>query len=166
LVKLSSSKKPTNRKPLRVLIVEDSENDTLLLLRELRRGGYEPHYQRVQTADAMEKALASSEWDVIISDYRMPRFSALEALKVFKKSGSDAPFIVISGQVGEEAAVEVMRAGAALGAKTARRLLDQYPQRAADPLEYVLSLADAGLAEMLLSSSMVCPHMGMGQARL
>jgi DNA-binding NtrC family response regulator len=111
-VRLTRSKKPASPRPLRVLIVEDSENDALLLLRELRRGGYEPHYERVETAEAMEKALAASEWDVIISDYRMPRFSALEALKVFKKSGSDAPFIVVSGQVGEEAAVEVMKGGA------------------------------------------------------
>jgi PAS domain S-box-containing protein len=111
-VRLSRPKKPTSPRPLRVLIVEDSEDDTLLLLRELKRGGYEPNYKRVETAEAMEKALADSEWDVIISDYRMPRFSALEALKVFKKSGSDAPFIVVSGQVGEEAAVEVMKAGA------------------------------------------------------
>src|SRR3712207_4631201 len=111
-MKLPKLKKPTGLTPLRVLIVEDSENDTLLLLRELRRGGYEPDHVRVETAEAMENALSASEWDVIISDYRMPRFSALEALRVFKKSGSDAPFIVVSGQVGEEAAVEVMKAGA------------------------------------------------------
>ncbi len=112
MVKLSRAREPTSRRPLRVLVVEDSENDTLLLLRELKRGGYEPDYERVETAEAMEKALTGSGWDVIISDYRMPGFSALEALRVFKKSGSDAPFIVVSGQVGEEAAVEVMKAGA------------------------------------------------------
>jgi PAS domain S-box-containing protein len=111
-VKLSRSRKPADLKPLRVLIVEDSENDALLLVRELRRGGYEPAYERVESAEAMEKALAGSEWDVILSDYRLPRFNALEALEVFRDSASDAPFIVISGQVGEEAAVEVMKAGA------------------------------------------------------
>jgi DNA-binding NtrC family response regulator len=97
---------------LRVLIVEDSENDALLLLRELKKGGYKPEHERVETAEAMEKALAASEWDVVISDYRMPRFGALEALAVYKRSGQEAPFIVVSGKVGEEAAVEVMKAGA------------------------------------------------------
>jgi PAS domain S-box-containing protein len=112
LVKLTRSKKPASSRPLRALIVEDSENDTLLLLRELRRGGYEPHYERVETAEAMEKALAASEWDVIVSDYRMPRFGAPEALGVFRESGLEAPFIVVSGKVGEEAAIAALKAGA------------------------------------------------------
>ena len=92
--------------------MEDSENDALLLLRELKKGGYEPDYVRVETPEAMEQALAASGWDVVISDYRMPRFGALEALAVYKRSGQEAPFIVVSGKVGEEAAVEVMKAGA------------------------------------------------------
>jgi PAS domain S-box-containing protein len=97
---------------LRVLIVEDSENDALLVVRELKKGGYEPDYERVETPEALEKALAASEWDVVVSDYRMPRFGALEALRIARDAGSDAPFIVVSGKVGEEAAVEVMKAGA------------------------------------------------------
>ena len=74
----------SSRTPLRVLMVEDSEDDALLLLRELWRGGYEPEYQRVDTPEAMEKAFADpSSWDVIFSDYRMPRFGAPEALKMW-----------------------------------------------------------------------------------
>jgi PAS domain S-box-containing protein len=99
-------------RPLRVLVVEDSENDALLLLRELRRGGYEPEYERVQTPEAMEEALAASDWDLVISDYRLPRFGAPEALTLFRESGLEAPFVVVSGKLGEEAAVEVMKAGA------------------------------------------------------
>ena len=68
-----------NHAPLRVLVVEDSEDDALLLLRELRRGGYEPEHERVETPEDMRKALADSSWDVIFSDYRMPRFEAPEA---------------------------------------------------------------------------------------
>jgi PAS domain S-box-containing protein len=113
VVKLSPSSNPgRGLRSLRVLIVEDSENDALLLLRELKKGGYEPEYVRVETPKAMEQALDASEWDVVISDYRMPRFGALEALAVYKRSGQDAPFIVVSGKVGEEAAVEVIKAGA------------------------------------------------------
>jgi PAS domain S-box-containing protein len=97
---------------LRVLIVEDSENDALLVVRELKQGGYEVDYERVETPEGLEKALAASEWDVVVSDYRMPRFGALEALRIARDAGSDAPFIVVSGKVGEEAAVEVMKAGA------------------------------------------------------
>ncbi len=98
--------------PLRVLLVEDSENDALLLVEELRRGGYEPVWRRVQTAEALERELAGASWDVILSDYTMPHFSAPEALEVARRSASDAPFVVVSGRVGEEAAVEALKAGA------------------------------------------------------
>jgi PAS domain S-box-containing protein len=111
-VRLPKVQKPPNDKPLRVLIVEDSENDALLLLRELERGGYEPISDRVETPEMMLKALAGSEWDVIISDYSMPRFSAPEALKMVREAGLEAPIIVVSGKVGEEAAIETMKAGA------------------------------------------------------
>ena len=94
--------------------MEDSENDALLLLRELERGGYQPEYERVDTPEAMKKALAgdSASWDVIFSDYHMPRFRAPEALELAHEAGSEAPFIVVSGRIGEEVAVEVMKAGA------------------------------------------------------
>ena len=110
--KLRSKTTSPLMKPLRVLIVEDSENDALLLLRELKKGGYEPIYKRVETPEAMQEALASSEWDVIVSDYQMPRFGAPEALAIFRGSGLEAPFIVVSGKVGEDAAVEAMKSGA------------------------------------------------------
>ncbi len=99
-------------KPIRVLIVEDSENDALLLLRELRRGGYDPAYERVDTPEAMSAALARQTWDIIISDYVMPRFSGMDALKLLQKSGFDLPFIIVSGKIGEDIAVEAMKAGA------------------------------------------------------
>lgn len=103
--------------PLRVLLVEDSDNDALLFLRELRRGGYEPLYERVSTPEEMERALgeASSRrepWEVVVSDYYMPRFGALAALDLLRGLGYDTPFVVVSGKIGEDAAVAMMRAGA------------------------------------------------------
>jgi PAS domain S-box-containing protein len=101
------------RVPLRVLIVEDSSDDALLLLRELERGGYEPAAERVDTPEAMRRALEQSKrWDVVFSDWRMPRFSAREALELLREASLETPFIIVSGKVGEEAAVEAMRAGA------------------------------------------------------
>src|SRR5829696_7111977 len=102
---------------LRVLLVEDSENDAMLLLRELRRGGYEPLSQRVCTPEDMEKALRSVEarnepFQVVISDYYLPRFRAPHALRLLRELGYDVPFIVVSGKIGEDAAVEIMKAGA------------------------------------------------------
>jgi two-component system, LuxR family, sensor kinase FixL len=99
-------------KSLRVLIVEDSEADTLLLLRHLRQGGFEPSYRRVETASAMQAALTAQAWDVIISDYRLPQFSGPEALQLLQTAGLDLPFILVSGAVGEELAVAMMKAGA------------------------------------------------------
>jgi len=99
-------------KPLHILIVEDSEDDSLLLLRELRRAGYEPVYERVETPDAMRAALRRKRWDLVVSDYLMPHFSGLEALEMLKNSRLDLPFIIVSGNIGEEIAVEAMRAGA------------------------------------------------------
>ena len=98
--------------PLKVLIVEDSEDDLFLLLHELRKGGYSPEYLSVCTSEPMRKALASSEWDVVISDYNMPGFSALAALDLLKASGLDLPFILVSGKIGEDQAVAAMKAGA------------------------------------------------------
>ena len=95
-----------------ILIVEDSEDDALLLLRELRRGGYEPASERVETQEDMKAALSRREWDIVISDYMMPKFSGLTALEVLKESGLDLPFIIVSGNIGEDIAVEAMKAGA------------------------------------------------------
>jgi signal transduction histidine kinase len=98
--------------PLRLILVEDSEDDALLLLHELRRGGYDPLCQRVETTEEMKLALGDRAWDLVIADYSLPRFSAPEALKLFQESGLDIPFIVVSGTIGEDVAVEAMRAGA------------------------------------------------------
>jgi signal transduction histidine kinase/FixJ family two-component response regulator len=98
--------------PLRILIVEDSEDDLFLLLHELRKGGYDPDYLSVCTPKGMSQALTARQWDVVTSDYNMPGFSALAALKLLQESGLDIPFIVVSGKIGEDQAVAAMKAGA------------------------------------------------------
>jgi sigma-B regulation protein RsbU (phosphoserine phosphatase) len=100
------------RMPLRVLIVTDSEDDALLLSLELKRGGFEVNYRRVDTEKDMINALKSEVWDLVISDYMMPNFSGLDALKVLKWQGFDLPFILVSAKVGEERVVEAIKAGA------------------------------------------------------
>lgn len=99
-------------KPLDILIAEDSEDDCLLLLQELRRGGYDPDFERVETAATMRSALANRKWDIIISDYILPQFSGVEALIILRESGLDLPFIIVSGNISDDTAVEAMRAGA------------------------------------------------------
>ncbi|MCG3113274.1 MAG: response regulator [Candidatus Manganitrophus sp. SB1] len=100
------------RKSLHVLVVEDSEDDTLLIVNELQQIGYDLSYKRVETPKAMDDALCQAGWDLIVSDYFMPRFSAPEALKLVKKAGLEIPFIIITGSVGEDIAVAAMKAGA------------------------------------------------------
>ena len=97
---------------IRVLVVEDSEDDAQLIVRELRRGGYTVEFERVQTKADMLAALARRPWDVVLSDYTMPQFSALGALEALKDSGLDLPFLVISGTVGEDTAIAALKAGA------------------------------------------------------
>ena len=97
--------------PLRVLIIEDSEEDTLLIMHELKRGGYDPKYERVETAGAMNDALNQQEWDIVISDHSMPHFNSFKALDVLKKRGLDLPFFLVSGSIDEEMAVSGMKAG-------------------------------------------------------
>jgi two-component system, LuxR family, sensor kinase FixL len=99
-------------KPLRVLMVDDSEDDVLLTVRELEMGGYDLVYDWLQTAEAMRAALQEKTWDVILCDYRMPQFNALAALALLKETNVDIPFIIVSGAIGEETAVEAMTAGA------------------------------------------------------
>ena len=100
------------RKPLRVLLIEDREDDALLLLRSLRAGGFEPEFDRIETSQSMTAALLARSWDIIISDYSLPNFSGLEALDILKQSGLDLPFLLVSGTIGENLAVEAMKAGA------------------------------------------------------
>jgi PAS domain S-box-containing protein len=98
--------------PIRVLIVEDSTDDAELVLIELRRAGYDPVSERVQTAEAMKTALESEPWDLVVSDYTMPQFDAPAALNLLNQSSRDIPFIVVSGSIGEDIAVAMMRTGA------------------------------------------------------
>jgi len=98
--------------PLRVLIVEDSDDDAELLLVELRRAGYKPTFRLVQTREDMAAALDEQQWDLVLSDYNMPHFSALGALSMIHGRNLDLPFIIISGAIGEETAVAAMKAGA------------------------------------------------------
>ncbi len=98
--------------PIRVLIIEDSEDDCLLIARELKSGGYDVRYQRVDSQTALNRACDLEEWDLIISDFSMPHFSGADALRMVRSKKSDVPFIFVSGTMGEETAVTAMRNGA------------------------------------------------------
>ena len=98
--------------PVRALIVGDSEDDALLILQALRKGGFQPVNGRVDTPEAMKTALDDRVWDIVISDYSMSSFSGMAALQVLKQAGLRLPFVVVSAAIGEERAVEIMREGA------------------------------------------------------
>lgn len=98
--------------PLRVLHVEDNPDDARLIERSLRKGGFAPEVQRVECADSFQRALREGGWDLILADYNLPTFSGTAALELYREAALDTPFILISGTVGEDVAVEVMRAGA------------------------------------------------------
>jgi DNA-binding NtrC family response regulator len=97
---------------LHVLIIEDSELDSDLLLRTLRQSGYELVDKRVDTANDLQNALRERQWDCIISDFSMPGFSGISALKMVREKDSNVPFIFVSGTIGEDIAVDAMRTGA------------------------------------------------------
>lgn len=97
---------------LRILIIEDSDDDALLMVMQLRRSGFEPVYERVETPEATEDALSKQVWDAVICDCAMPHFSMPDALAIIKKLGLDLPFIIVSGTIGEEIAVTAMKLGA------------------------------------------------------
>jgi hypothetical protein len=99
-------------KPISLLIVEDQDDDVTLLMRELRKGGFEPSFVRVDTEAGMRAALDERRWDLVISDYTMPEFDAPRALRTLQDSGHDLPFIVVSGSIGEDRAVSVLKDGA------------------------------------------------------
>ena len=143
--------------PLRVLIVEDSEDDAKLLLMELRRSGWEPTHQRVDTAAAMATALREGVWDLIVADYAMPKFDGRAALALARERAEDLPFILVSGTVGEETAVEAMKAGAndylfkgnlkRLGPAVVRELRESQVRREARQTDRELSRRDGQLAD-------------------
>jgi sigma-B regulation protein RsbU (phosphoserine phosphatase) len=98
-------------KPLRVLLIEDSDFDATLLLRVLAKGGYQLEHERVETQEQLRTAL-TREWDLVIADYNLPQFNAPAALEMVQETGRDVPFIIVSGAIGETTAVAAMKAGA------------------------------------------------------
>ncbi len=98
--------------PLQLLIVDDSENDALLLVRELEKGGYDVSYDRVDNSENMRHAIAGGSWDIIITDHNMPGFDSSQALKIATDSNNDTPVIIVSGNMGEDIAVDAMKSGA------------------------------------------------------
>jgi len=102
---------PINRH-VKILIVEDSEDDALLLVRDLRGKGFLPEYERVDTVESLRSALQTKPWDIVVTDHNMPQFSSIDALSISREVVPDLPVIIVSGIIGEELAVEAMRAGA------------------------------------------------------
>jgi DNA-binding NtrC family response regulator len=100
-----------DQKEIHVLIVEDSEDDAYLVERVLRRHGFQPICRRVDNDVQMREALQERQWDLIISDYLMPSFNALGAMQMYRDQGLDVPFIVVSGSIGEDVAVQAMKSG-------------------------------------------------------
>jgi response regulator RpfG family c-di-GMP phosphodiesterase len=100
------------KKQIRILVVEDSDNDAQLMLRDIRRAGYEVEYERVETEQTMRRSLETRIWDVVLCDYSLPHFDAPHALEILKSTGLDLPFIIVSGTIGEESAVSALKAGA------------------------------------------------------
>lgn len=149
-------------RPLHVLMVEDSERDAGLLLRELRRHGYAVHHERVTTQGELDAALSRPGWDLVLADYSLPRFNGLDALKLLQSHGIDIPFILISGTIGEHLAVEAMRAGASdyllkdqlvrLGAAVERELREAESRRARRRAEQVARVAETETRRLLKSA--------------
>ncbi|HNZ64431.1 MAG TPA: PAS domain S-box protein [Smithella sp.] len=108
----NTGSKSDKQSRLHVLILDDSEDDAMLIVRELVKGGYKPVYDRIESATALQTALQEKPWDIILCDYSMPGFNAPAAINLLKKSRADIPIIIVSGTVGEETAIECMRLGA------------------------------------------------------
>ena len=102
----------TVSKPLRILLVEDSEDDAELLVCHLEHHNCDVEWLRVETPEAMSSALDRQQWDIILADYSLPKFNATAALHVLQSKALDIPFIIVSGNIGEETAVAAMKAGA------------------------------------------------------
>lgn len=122
------------KKSLRVLLIEDSEDDARLIIRHLQRGGYDVVHERADTLEAMNDALDRRAWDVVIADYNLPRFSGLEALENLREKGKDLPAIIVSGTIGEDTAVTTLKAGANdyLMKNNLRRLIPAIEREMAD----------------------------------
>ena len=124
-------------KPLRVLLVEDSERDGALVMLYLRRGGYEPTLQRVDSRMEMRAKLKTSDWDIVISDFNLPGFDAYAVMEVLKESGKKIPVIVLSGEINQAIIEGVQKAGA-------NEYLAKYEMRQIVPaIERVLGLRPA-----------------------
>ncbi len=97
---------------LHVLVVEDSSDDARLIIHELKMAGFQIISERIQSAQELEQALNAKNWDIVLSDYTLPQYTAIDVLKAVKEKNPDLPCIVISGTIGEETAVAAMQAGA------------------------------------------------------
>jgi DNA-binding NtrC family response regulator len=100
------------KKKIKILIAEDSEDDAALLVRRIKKDGLDPVYKRVNSLKEMKNAINKEEWNIILSNYNMPNFSGLDAINLLRQKNSDIPLIIISGTVGEDAAVKTIRKGA------------------------------------------------------
>lgn len=99
-------------KSIRVLLVEDEENDAELTIRSLKNQGYLPVWKRVEASEELQQAIAADQWDVVLSDFHLPGLNGMAALEIIKDSGKDIPFIMLTGTIGEDNAAAVMKAGA------------------------------------------------------
>ncbi len=140
------------RPPLRVLLVEDSKNDAALLVAALRQGPWDVSHERVDSAAGVSAALAAGAWDLVLSDYALPQFDGPAALKLVRAADRDVPFILVSGAVGEETAVQALKAGASdylfkghlerLVGAVERELKDAADRRAARECERRLEISE------------------------
>ncbi|MGH9660527.1 MAG: response regulator, partial [Bryobacteraceae bacterium] len=145
--------------PIRVLVVEDSEDDAALLVRELKRNGYEATWRRVDSPDMFLEAVELEPWDLILADYVLPRFSGMAALKILKNTRRDIPLILVSGKIGEDIAVDAMKAGASdyvlknnlkrLGVAVTRELREAEGRRSAKQAVSALRQTGATLAALM-----------------
>ncbi|MDB6093625.1 MAG: multi-sensor hybrid histidine kinase [Verrucomicrobia bacterium] len=150
--------------PIKILIAEDNPDDAELALVELRRAGFEPEWERVET-EAEFAARLDGKLDLILSDFQMPEFNGLRALELLKQSGLDVPFILISGTIGEEIAVKAMKHGAAdyflkdrltrLGAAVSHAIAETRLRRERHDAAEALRLAQAQLGQLLEHSPAV-----------
>lgn len=148
---------------IRILIVDDSEDDALLLERQLRLAGFAPQSLRVETAEAMEAALDQRAWDIVLSDFMMPQFTGLDAVKLLQEKDRDTPIIIVSGKIGEETAVDCVKAGASdylmkdnlkrLGTAVERELREAENRRVRRKAEERLAVTDANFRRVIANSA-------------